>query len=132
MKKRRILVLLLTLGMILGMSVMMFAATTSPTIDGKSQWFIGETIDFGNSDVNYKSLSNTGEQITTSVSGFRILVYDTFYVPLQVQMFTFREVESKYGKGLKIQPNDSTSSSPARPTGIEVVSGEGSLVLPPT
>ena len=47
------------------------AATTTPSIDDKSQWFVGDIIDFGTNDVYYKSLRNS-EQIS-KVSGARTL-----------------------------------------------------------
>ena len=58
MKKRRTLGVLAALFMILGLGAVASAATTGPDIGGRSQWFFGQTIDFGSSEVKYKSYSS--------------------------------------------------------------------------
>ena len=128
--KRMMLGLLLTLEMILGMSVMV-SADTAPTIGGKSKWLLGDTIDFGDSNVFYRDYLNIGgnyDNSKLSVSGENVLHYDSWNSELKWHNLFFKKNNGV--NYLQIRPEDYQVEVPVRPTGIKIVSGDGTESSP--
>ena len=141
MKKRRTLGVLAALFMILGLGAVASAATTGPDIGGRSQWFFGQTIDFGSSEVKYKSYSSNDLVLDRdasikmfAVAGSRRLQAGGAdrealeYRGNSYRVFDFHEIDSNRGQELVVLQDSSDEGK--TPTGIRVVEGDGSPSAP--
>lgn len=134
MRKHLLSKIILTLGVFLLMTagISTTARAADPEINGKSKWKIGDTINFGSSqvkfytDVNYNG--NLVKNDTLWLSGEYTIKYDSWNPSNKCHELCFTRGQG--GDYLQIYPEDKDYAQPIKPWGIELLRGDGSQSSP--